>query len=621
MDTVGTEERFRAAPLRIIRGTTQDWVHVSGTSNGPLTLAVPPGAAAILDGCRSFETLDQHIRTAANRLGGNQSGLGELFANFKRANLLVSEGSLVQSVREADRTGEPRNRWPADLVATGSSASQLEDPPHREVPLSSLSVVTAGRSEHTLRCIRSFLEHNRRVGRTVPVNVFDDHSTGAAAKHFRASLRSLAEDYGTSAGYSGLAEKRCFLEAATRTGLSPAATAFAILGPEEPMPSTTGANRNTFLLHTAGTAAFSADDDVVCHPEHNCTKSTDGIRLYSGFNPLNLWFPKNGNDGPHAPNDLGTDLLHAHESLLGRTPRSLTAGGISPRSSDFSHELFLTVLNGTGRVLATLSGLVGDSGFGTASGYLTMRGELRQRLLQSRAAYESAITNRTIRMVADQPTIAESPFLMAYAFAVDGRGILPPFFPVCRNQDGVFGAILNRLYPPGSTAHVPISIQHQPPNRRTMERDRVWSDAGVTSIADIVIALVGTFQPGPGQPPEARIRALGRHLAALGHLPPAEFLDCLTWHMLQSATVRLARYQSALDAHRGAPDYWAADCLAYIQTLTSAIRSAAWTVPVDLPAASLTQPLIRRYGEVLIEWPDIVAVSRALRDTGVHLAN
>jgi hypothetical protein len=133
-------ERYRACEVsRHPAGENVELVYA------PLTRAaqvLPSVAVALLQGCRTFATLEEHAGRLcrAYNLGAQAEAVRQQLAALVRAGLLVSH---------------------ADLAARCRTAGPAEAP----LRIAALGVPTRGRPDGLRRCLLSFAENARRFGR------------------------------------------------------------------------------------------------------------------------------------------------------------------------------------------------------------------------------------------------------------------------------------------------------------------------------------------------------------------------------------------------------------------------------------------------------------------------
>jgi hypothetical protein len=122
-------------------------------------------------------------------------------------------------------------------------------------------------------------------------------------------------------------------------------------------------------------------------------------------------------------------------------------------------------------------------------------------------------------------------------FGFDNRVLLPPFFPVQRNADGIFGLILQKCMKGSYIAFLPSVLLHEPAAERMFESDQIWTDAGSVRMADVVIACV--FASGAG----------GEHLTGNAIGPTRETLAI--GGVAEARGLRSVRPQAAAVPHDG----------------------------------------------------------------------
>ncbi|HEY1378618.1 MAG TPA: hypothetical protein VGF55_17595 [Gemmataceae bacterium] len=297
------------------------------------------------------------------------------------------------------------------------------------------------------------------------------------------------------------------------------------------------------------------------------------------------------------------DLFAAHESLLGRR-----------------------VADGTA-VAVTTAGVLGDSGMGSPVYLLTLRGESWARLVRSEAAYRRAVAGRGVVRAVTRPTVGELASCMALNLGLDNRGVLPPFLPVQRNQDGVFAGLLRAADPAAWRGWLPWAVVHDSPGPRPAAADP-WADAAAIRTGQAVQILVRLAAGHvAGGDVAARLRGLGAALQEFAALPPAEFERVLHDQWRQQLAGLGAQLADALRRHDGRPDFWADDVRHLLTAWRDGLADPGAAVPADLagsfgrePARALTRRLVGRFGQLVSEWPDLVAAARDLRARGVRPA-
>ncbi|HEX8423379.1 MAG TPA: hypothetical protein VF634_08205, partial [Pyrinomonadaceae bacterium] len=276
--TVAEGQRYRCDYInRFPVGGNSELVYSRATRAARV---LPAGAAALLENCQTFKTLDEHALDHLHTLKQDQArtdaALTELservFPSFV-AKLLgsmrgyaqqhglkqTSESALVSNVKaqledfvragllvtESDLTGRTRDALPS---------SSPHSPPAQ---VSSVGVVTRNRPESLMRCLSSYIENGKAYGRSHDFVVMDDSESPGMRQATRDALRTLQARHGVEILYGGAEEKRSFAAALAAEGnLDPEIVNSALFDVEQ-CGCSIGANRNALLLHTVGELFFS----------------------------------------------------------------------------------------------------------------------------------------------------------------------------------------------------------------------------------------------------------------------------------------------------------------------------------------------------------------------------
>jgi len=477
-------------------------------------------------------------------------------------------------------------------------------------PITVVGIVTRNRMASLVACLESYLGNCRRHGRNPEFVVTDDSPGVETQDQTRAALQRLQHHVGGPIRYAGWRERSRFAQALARESAVPLQTIrFALFG-DNRCALSTGANRNSLLLDTVDALVLSVDDDTRCRiaVPHD---AEDAHAFFSGYDPTEFWFFPDHASAIESISFVDVDALGCHEELLGNAVAEL--GDAAPN----------------GRVAITLHGLVGDSGMASPRYYLSLAGASRERLVASPSAYRSAFRSREVLRTVRRPTVCSGPFCMTTFFGYDHRLLLPPFFPVQRNSDGIFGLVLQKCVDGSRSAFLPWVLLHVPPAPRAFEPDEIWTDAGSVRTADIVIACVFAHQAGNAPQSDAmRLIHLGRHLRWLGALKLLDFESHVRSLQQYRNLAFITILESQLQTYGGSPGFWAEDVRRMVERMSKATTAEDYLVPRDLrdgrdaeEARRLTQELVAKFGELLEAWPTMVAAARLLRTNGCRLTD
>jgi len=200
---------------------------------------------------------------------------------------------------------------------------------------------------------------------------------------------------------------------------------------------------------------------------------------------------------------------------------------------------------------------------------------------------------------------------MTTAFAADGRLVLPPFFPIGRGEDAIWGQLLSIVFPTGCFAHLPWAILHRPWDTRRFWPGEVLRSAATADIPEAVCSLMADCHPGPAS--QDSLQAVGRHLSDLATRNLGEFIAYLREKKQAGSRRKIAFLQTRL-GWPSLPESCRRDLRRYIEILTERQNDIMATIPAELlygrdplTAAELFQSLIGHYGRLLHSWSELLA--------------
>jgi hypothetical protein len=479
--------------------------------------------------------------------------------------------------------------------------------------VSVVGVPTRGRPADLAICLAGHAAAARTAGRGHALVVVDDSPT----PEDRAANRAAARDVG--AAYAGPEERERYTAELARASGVPAELVRFALGNDEGCPIATGASRNLLLLHAVGDLLLMADDDTRARAI-SAPGTGGGLALTSRSDPTEFWFP----EGLACAD---ADLAGLHERLLGRPlgDAVVVAGraGMDPADADAA---FFRRAAG-GRIVVTSLGVAGGAGMGSSVYLLGLGGRSRERLLASEATYRHAVTHRHVLRSSPRAAVTDAGFCMAANLGLDQRGLLPPFFPVQRNQDGVFGALV-RACGAGLFGFLPWAVEHRPPPPPAPPAGDFWEWQARFRTGQLVQArVVSAAGPTPPADPAAGLRAVGATLEGLASLAPEDFEEAVYLHQCRAVSGWVTRLEHRLWKAGGRPEFWADDVKQLLAALRGTVAGGPPAVPADLSeafgpgrACELFRRLVGQFGRLLQAWPALVEAARALREQGVRPA-
>jgi hypothetical protein len=461
----------------------------------------------------------------------------------------------------------------------------------------------------------------------------------------------LKDRYGITILYAGLEEKILFAKKIINYGgFPPQVVKFALFDTEKSGLNSIGANRNSLLLQSVGDAILDVENDTLCRiapapgrkellslmakvAPFESWLTSDSEQAFRPISfPCEMWFYPSREAALRTAEVFDTDLLAMHERLLGKDLSSclLRYSERDDPDPNEADDRFIRGLEANpGRIMVTLNGLYGDSGWGTPSDYLFLIGDSFKRLISSEAEYRLACTSREVLRAVDRVVITDrSDNMQTTFFGLDNRHLAPPYLPVSRGADYIYGMTLSRCFDDCYFAHLPWMLFHQPVEFRSFWPGEVVRSASGIDFNILVSTLINQCEFGPSKKSGGeKLRRLGQFFESLGALPPRELEEYIRAQITRRASLIISALMNRLDEYGEALEFWATDVRQYIGILRQSIVKEEYSLPLEIlygrsvpEARDLIRRLIRNFGKLLSEWPDIVEAARSLRAQGHSLA-
>lgn len=577
---------LRRAPMRLLplgRGE-----HLADLLGGDRARISAP-EAQVLAQCSNFRPLETHARDLAQRSGGDPQQFQQILQELHSAGLLC----------------EP----PAWLGQHDSAASPA--------PRLATSLITAHRPDIALRALSDLLSLRASGNESGELLVVDDSDDTGKIQRLRDGAQQLARTSGASIRLVNRADKQAWAEQLQRrlANTVPAQRLRDALVNASGQLSRCGTNRNLQQLALCGRAFVSVDDDTLARYYPAPTGQTSKTRAHSRGDPLQAWHYPTRDEVWAANSGEGIAPDDVHRQLLGATVSS------SLDSTDALDNLDDAALHALaqGRVKASMTGAAGDCGMGVPAYFLWNAGPSLDRLTADAEHYAATRFGRNVLRLSPQTTVSRAPLFMGASTGYDNRATLPPFLPVGRNADGIFGYSLLRCDATAWIGHVPLAVHHDPPNDRPRDIEAGLTQPGGLMNSNLLCAFIASTTNNADISVEDAMISLGHALLSATHQAPQ--FKLLT---LQLGTRMLSAQVQRLDAlleQRGAqPSWWAADIEALRETAAQAATNPAqhlfgdWSGPDDHRFERARQTW-HHFGALLIDWSDIrAAASDALAD-------
>jgi len=495
--------------------------------------------------------------------------------------------------------------------------------PRRRV-IEMVGIPTRNRPALLKRLLMGLAENLRRFERKVEVLVVDDSDSMQMQVANCEVISALADDSFLRIRYGNRDTRNRFAsQLARESGVSEEVVSFALANNTD-YPVSTGATRNAILLESAGHCVLYLDDDIQCRLAA-IPGSREGVAFQA--DPLKTWFFAH-------PDDIETcyftadDLLGLHEKVLNidqNVARTRNLDGAPVDISGLSSRFLNRIEKGNAAVAVSLMGIVGDSGLDDPLVYYILGTETLSRLTKTAELYHAALTNRQILRGPQSICVSDQCECHSGCMGIDNIDLLPPFMPVMRGQDLVFGSLVVKCVPGGLFGVVPRAILHRPAERREFAQNAAPHRVGKFMTGETLGFLIGgeSFR---GLSRGGLIRTLG---ARLQELEDQDVHD-LQMHIRSAVTPMLVSWMQQLDAsidnHSKVSNFWIKDALDIKAAIVSALNDRDYSVPSDLEhvfgaveGRGRFRDLVKKFASLLQAWPAIVESTKVLQAKGKRI--
>jgi acyl carrier protein len=487
----------------------------------------------------------------------------------------------------------------------------------KPLQISAIVIPTCERPPALRRCLTALLRNLREYGHTPRIFIADGSRDLNAVQENEDAARQAREKYSGDINLLGIKQRQSLIHKMNQAGFDRDLLDFAFLGMDHLGLGSIGATRNMLLTATASETFLSLDDDTECSFAHaplfrsHLQYSSCGSIF--DRDPTEIWIKPNRQSLLASTSFTAVDFIGSHQELLGRDTAQIAT---ALRSSGQASKEDLGQLNQkSDRILVTLNGLIGDCGWGTPSRYFFIGDSSFARLTESEESYRSGSTSREMLRVAPSFIISSNADnLMSTAFGADGRVLLPPFFPVGRGSDALFGQLLKHIIPSAVFGHLPWAILHQPLESRRFWLGEVLRSAKSTDLRGMMCDLLSAVPKKEFQTQKEATQHVGESLIEIAAQSLLNFRSQLVQQRRASLAQEVAALELRMEVSDPMPSAIYQDMRMYIQTLKEGSDLHTAGIPAELlygrdleDALSIARDLTALFGRLLCLWPDMIA--------------
>lgn len=545
-------------------------------------------AVAILPWLQRFRTVDRHIDEIINHfpeLRKNTADVRTLIGAFKRAGIMITGNEILR-----------------DIDLGGSRERSVES------GRVNVFVITCDRPKVLTRLLHSCPVLDQEM---FSWTIIDDSrdKTNATLN------REITNNSQQPIRYFGPDEQNEFrLNLFANLPHAKGAIEFLLRGDIGDTRGTYGRSRNFALLLSPNERMIVLDDDILCQA-YKPPYRTDGV----GFSSLSRevdFYIRNSDWDQFQCNDtnpiiehakyLGHSISQAFEKFDGSLEEELSL------LSDASVADLLPLSN-TSKIMCTLNGSYGDPGTASIDWVFSLNSESSKRLVESMNNSSTGLPERNCWIGRNKPTLMNKFSMLSQVTGLDHTTALPPYYPSGRNEDFLFGEMLQYMYPRSVALDLALATPHLPVPERTWNSNLFSSPANpgmnhflAGTISELAFGNINS------ETPELGIESLSTHFRQLGELS----LDTLSELICNQIAAARTSYLEIIDkkVRSHAFNTQSKSIISKItETNSNSLSNISANDMADLKqtiqskdVSSFVRQSCSEFGNALIHWPEIV---------------
>jgi len=498
--------------------------------------------------CSAFRSLDEHVAELMEGSDGSPqraAAIRQVVQSFRDARLTLSAQDICREVAPAP-----------------------EAAPITERPI--VVVITCDRPKTLERLLESMLE-NCDLRAVECCFVIDDSRSVENGDRNRACSQQAAKRAGAPIHYFGADEAHELTEALVAQ-LPGHREAIRFLLDRQRWSDfeSFGVARNFSHLLSVGRPVVVFDDDTLCET-WAAPYPADGVAFTK--EQREVAFYRNHEEWQQGLTRRGHDPVAGHMQCLGLSlPEALTVLGHPGLQQSALQAAPLNLgrrLRPNSPVLITESGALGDPGTGGNTWLASMPRSSRERLAQTEGLLALALEQRCCWLGRGRPTFRPWSSI-SQVTGFDNRRFLPPYFPVTRGEDKLFGQVTRYIYPGSLVLDYAWAVPHLPLTERNWTADQKSYAVARSFPGRMVEDLLATSEDCLAVNPQERVLYLARLFEDLAAAPHATLLARATDDRYRYRASQARMLQQKINESTGLSPDW----LAYLQDALREVQAS-----------------------------------------------
>ena len=422
------------------------------TRNGKRAMVKPEVYASLLL-CNEFKTFEEHTAVIIERnpdMQGQQADIRKVLQSMLDSGIMRSALNACDNLglKVENKTGGEENTAPVVAILTWERPQALE------------------------RLLKSIVA-NCDTENFHRLYVIDDSRKAENIDQNQALTNRFASEISAPLQYFGRSEQRSLISKLEKK-LPGHEDAIHFLADRSRWNDnwTVGLSRNLALLLSCGRRLVMMDDDAICDVYDSPRQKS---HITFSDNPREAEFFGDEQEWAHLHQPINPDPINRHMQCLGLTfSEALTVLGqnhLKPAGFADATALELSELQSDSAILVTECGSLGCPGTTTNTWLPIMTPSSLKRMLASGKKTKQALESRKVWSGRNQPHFAPRSN-MSQITGFDNRRMLPPYLPIIRGQDRLFGNMLDFIFPESVVLDYPWAVPHLPlPDRQWLDKD------------------------------------------------------------------------------------------------------------------------------------------------------
>jgi len=509
---------------------------IHNTQNGKRAMVMPEVYATLVN-CSQFQTLDHHVANIIDKnpgMQGQQDNIRSVLQNMLDSGIMVSARQISDSLKDKAESIPEQNADNYPIVA----------------------IITWERPKALERLLKS-IASNCDSDKVKRFYVIDDSREAENISQNQTLVEKFAEQLNAPLQYFGQQEQQSLLSnLSTRLPQHEDAIRFLADQSEWRDHWTSGLARNIALLLSSGHRLVMMDDDTICDV-YNPARPKPEIS-FSDY-PREAEFFAEDADWAAWHQPLNPDPIDRHMQCLGlsfsQALKVLGEHHLKPAGFTNATALLTSELQKDSAVLMTECGSLGCPGTGNNTWLPDMAPASLKAMLTSKQKTSNALNKRMLWSGRNHPHFAPRAN-MSPITGFDNRQMLPPYLPIERGEDRLFGNMLGYVFPTAVTLDYPWAVPHLPmPQRHWQDKDRNFTphDSFPVFFVERIISQKSSCLAAS---PAGRLATLADWFNGLAVASPETLQTMYQDSRLRSSSELSMHLSSLLAADDSSPDEW-----------------------------------------------------------------